>query len=158
MNMPKIKDISWEEYMASLHVLDTLIMKEYALEGTEHILLLGLPRGGLLVALHLSYINEIYSVVSKNICLEDTGLDNVVVVDDILETGKTRDELCALFEIEEIPQFVVLYDKSYLPANNTPPADVSVIDVKEVEWIRFPYENQNERERRSQEERGYYGF
>lgn len=155
---PVIQDIGWEDYMESLYVLDTLIQDKFSLQDREHILLLGLPRGGLLVALHLSYINEKYSVVTTQLCLEDFGLENVVVVDDILETGKTRKDLCALFEVDKIPQFAVLFDKSYLPVNDTPPADVSVFDVKEVEWIRFPYESQNERERRSQEERGYYGF
>lgn len=147
--------IDWDDYHSMLRVLSTKI-RENILPGQDgKIHLVGLPRGGTLIALHLSYLFEGFYVHFdgfKTAQLLDA--EHVVVIDDVLETGKTRVKLMNSQNLSTISYFAVLIDKSFL--YGIPPADVSIMRLESKIWVEFPYERpEDPKEIKSREERGY---
>ena len=148
--------IAWDDYHNMVHVLNDKIAKTITpseVDGKIH--LVGLPRGGTLIALHLTYINEhCYAHFDGFDSEVDFASLSTVIVDDVLETGKTRVKLMNKLNISSINNFAVLVDKANL--YGIPPADVSVMRLDSKIWIEFPYENVlDPKEITSRKERGY---
>jgi len=141
------RTISWQEYHGMVVELDDRLQ---ALHPKGSIYLHGIPRGGQLVALLLSYLSDRYVLVGENL-LCGPSTSQLVLVDDVLETGLTFQKYTS------IPAtFAVLIDKS--KANNIAPADVSIEEMVDRIWVKFPYEKlEMEQEAISQNQRGYDG-
>lgn len=141
-------NITWAEYDKMIRVLDEKIQASFMREvATIH--LIGIPRGGLLVALHLTYLSERYRIldpdqrwVSPSIICAATS----VLVDDVLETGKTFVEWKTKLRYMTVsPKTAVLVDKSPCYYGHTP-ADVSVRTMVVKGWVLFPYEEKDSEE------------
>lgn len=135
--------ITWAEYDKMIQVLDEKIQAVFMPE-VRPIHLIGIPRGGLLVALHLTYLNDRYAIRDYDWLSTYSALraGSSVLVDDVLETGKTFIEWkTRLRALTVSPQTAVLIDKSPCYYGHTP-ADVSVRTMDVKEWVCMPYENQ----------------
>lgn len=131
-------NITWQQYQGMIIELDKKIQERMKhVDGSIH--LIGIPRGGLLVALHLSYLNSKYELLDADRHFTVRPC-TTVIVDDVLETGKTRihwnDAL--IRNLQTMPPFAVLIDKS--KCYNIQEADVSVMLMDKKEWCSFPYE------------------
>jgi hypoxanthine phosphoribosyltransferase len=138
-----------------LKELDLKIQALYPKE-IETINLIGIPRGGLLVALHLSYLSERYEILDPD--KDFTVLaGTTVLVDDVLEKGETlvhwQSALRNRFQLS-LP-FAVLVDKSLCYYGHQH-ADVSVLEMDKKEWVTFPYEREgSKQEKESMVKEGY---
>jgi hypoxanthine phosphoribosyltransferase len=136
--------ITWAEYDKMIQVLDEKIQAVFMPE-VWPIHLIGIPRGGLLVALHLTYLNDRYVILDSNECLFAYPIvraGSSVLVDDFLETGKTFIEWkTRLRTLTVSPQTAVLIDKSPCYYGHTP-ADVSVRTMDVKEWVLLPWEQE----------------
>ena len=138
-------NITWEKYHELVKELDRKI---HTLIPSGPIPIIGIPRGGLLVALHLSYLDPRYHLCNN--LNAQTGV-KYIVVDDVLETGKTKIHWLQSPRIN--CWFAVLIDKSF--RYQIQAADLSALQMKEKEWIAFPYEVDNQVEATSRQLRGY---
>jgi len=100
----------------------------------------GLPRGGCIIGVYISHFCNL-----KYFEFEDfkhfTGFSDVLVVDDLVDTGKT---LKQLQEGEEHFDSAVVY---YKPRSVIKPT-YFVEQVKNSDWIVFPYEKTDEKPNR----------
>lgn len=145
--------IDWNDYHQMVGALSDAILTMYP--GDEKIHLVGLPRGGTLIALHLTYLNErFYAHFDAFNTKRELDGEHTVVVDDVLDTGKTRIKLMNELGLSSISTFAVLVDKA--SCWNVPPAQISVMPLRTKLWVAFPYEReQDQKEIKSREERGY---
>jgi len=95
----------------------------------------GLPRGGLPLAVHISHHLSMPMVMNLIQFSKEHPGGNLLVVDDIIDTGKTFDRLIEIAEIQNITFYsLALYAKpgaSYMPDKF----------IKETtSWIVFPWE------------------
>lgn len=103
--------------------------------------LIGIPRGGCIVAAMLTYWNKRFRLEQYNklrmLAFPPAELypAHTVVVDDVLETGKTRE---AYLEGNGL-HLAVLYDKSYAH-EGVEHADTSVVNMNVNTWVLFPWE------------------
>jgi len=135
--------IDWTTYHSMIQELDKKILDLF--EGDKPIHIAGIPRGGSVAALHLSYLHNKY-IVHPDVYKENidfTG-NRIAVIDDVLETGRTRVDLIKHFKLSLLPCFVVLVDKSQL--YNIPPADVSILKIDTKIWVKFYYESEQAEE------------
>ena len=131
-----MKEISWEEYDILVTELANKLLNFFP--GEEKISLVGIPRGGELLALLLSYKSGRFDVFPYE---DDTfEYPNCVLVDDVLETGKTISNTLLNCKFTT-PINAVLIDKSpaYTPDKSLH-ADISVIQINQKDWFVFPYE------------------
>gem|GEM_PF-1918759 len=100
----------------------------------------GLPRGGLPIAVHISHHLNIPMIMNLIQFSQEHSDGKLLVVDDIVDTGKTFDRLIEVSEIQKIDFFsLTLY---YKPQSTYKPD----IFVKETQsWIVFPWEPYDER-------------
>lgn len=134
-----MKKISWEEYDKLVSELANKILNFFPGCSYKKISLMGVPRGGEMLALLLSYKDTRFQLISynQNIKMED----NVVLIDDVLETGKTLDTNIKSFNIVS-PTIAVLIDKSSAyNKDKSLYADISIIQTNDKDWFVFPYEN-----------------
>ena len=143
--------ITWEQYHEMIKTIDRALQVKFGVD--KKINVLGIPRGGLFISLMLSYMNpklyEAQSADNGSLHFEEDEI--VVLVDDVLETGATREHYNGFWA--NVP-LAVLFDKSKL--YNIELADVSleVMDVKE--WLQFPYEFETTEEIASMKLHGGY--
>jgi hypoxanthine phosphoribosyltransferase len=133
-------NISWLQYEQMIKELDKKIQIKMAhVEGSIN--LIGIPRGGLLVALHLTYLNPKYELLDPDDHFSVRS-GTTILVDDVLETGKTYIHWCQALarSFQVTPSLAVLIDKSKCYYGHLP-ADISAIEMDKKEWITFPYEN-----------------
>jgi len=143
--------ISWNTYHDHVKKLDTKLRAKYP--QAEKINLIGIPRAGMLIALLLSYVDsEFYTVYSSDSSeFLHTSIEKpVVLIDDVLETGATRDRYSRIWDAP----LAVLFDKSSL--YDIVPADVSTVYMTEKVWLQFPYEVMDQSEIKSMKEHGDY--
>lgn len=147
-------NISWLEYEQMLKELDEKIQALYPKE-VEKINLIGIPRGGLLVALHLSYLSERYVLLDPEFHSRVVA-GTTVLVDDVLETGETlvHWKTALKNQFQTSLRFAVLVDKSLCYYGHQH-ADVSVLEMDKKEWVKFPYEVLNSKEAASMKKEGY---
>ena len=150
--------IEWDDYHLMLRTLDRSIMSRFKnVSENKKIHLLAVPRGGTLIALHLTYLNpRYYAHFDAFETKQNLNSENTLVIDDVLETGKTRVKLMNQFNLQTLQYFAVLVDKSTF--YSVPPADIAVITLNAKVWVQFPYEREeDEKEQKSKQERGYAG-
>lgn len=144
-----VMEITWNQYHAMVQKLGAYLLRSCP---SGPIYLIGPPRGGRLITTLLEYESDRF----KSFCgrgvvsLDKQSNDNLVVVDDVLETGATRKKFCG----EGILPFVVLIDKSAISGCKM--SDFAVLMLYKKQWVQFPYENpEDPREVKSKEEMGY---
>jgi len=95
----------------------------------------GLPRGGLPIAVHISHFLDIPLVVSLNQFLQEYASEELLVIDDIIDTGNTFSRFLELTDMSDINfTFVTLFYKPRSPY-------IPDVYVKETtSWIIFPWE------------------
>jgi len=100
----------------------------------------GLPRGGLPIAVHLSHHLNIPLVISINQFSQEYINGQLLIVDDIIDTGKTYEQFLERTEDINIKfTFATLFYKPISPY-------IPDIYVKETtSWIVFPWERIKER-------------
>ena len=144
-------EITWQQYHGYVEELDDQIT---SLIPVGSIGLVGIPRGGLMLALHLTYLDSRYEILDSDVCDER---NSVVVIDDVLETGKTREKWVKIVADCFRPKtiiFVVIVDKS--ACYGIPSADIGILSMDKKEWVTFPYERRgNVKEVESMKVRGY---
>ena len=132
-----MKNISWSEYDNLVNILSSKILD--AFPGNEPISIVGIPRGGVLLAILLSYKNKRFSP-SINRWWGDTINEHVVIVDDVLETGKTLKTTIDNRYLSRRAKFAVLIDKTKVYTSEKSIIDIAASETSNKEWIVFPYE------------------
>ena len=146
-------EISWEQYHGMIEELDSRI---HSAVPSGPINLVGIPRGGLVIALYLTYLDSRYEILNPDVhSFAREGV--VVMVDDVLETGKTREKWKKIVSNCFCPEkilFASLIDKSCY--YHIPSSDISILNMDKKEWVVFPYERRgNVKEIESMKVRGY---
>jgi len=100
----------------------------------------GLPRGGLPIAVHLSHYLEIPLVMSLNQFVQEYNNGKLLVVDDIIDTGKTYERFLEIINITPI-NFV--FSTLYYKSRSQFKPDIYVKET--TSWIIFPWEDINEK-------------
>ena len=95
----------------------------------------GLPRGGLSIAVHLSHYLELPLMMNVSQFNSEFPAGKILVVDDIIDTGKTFERFLEIAELRNIQfETAVLY---YKPHSEYTPNYY----LRETgEWIVFPWE------------------
>ena len=97
---------------------------------------IGLPRGGCIVAVYISHFCDLDYFEFEDFKHLDS-LSDVLIVDDLVDTGKTLKDLQV---IEEQLDTAVVY---YKPRSIIKPI-YFVEQVGNTDWISFPYEKPDE--------------
>jgi len=146
-------DITWERYQSMVEEMDGRIRSVLR---SGPISLVGIPRGGLVVALHLTYLDSRYEVLNPDMP-SGAREGSIVIVDDVLETGGTREKWNQIVSGCFSPTavlFAVLVDKAAY--YRIPPADIGILKMDRKEWVVFPYERRGSvKEVESMKTRGY---
>ena len=124
-----IRIVYWAEYEILLNKLACKIIDNIS---NAIIFLHGIPRGGVIVATSLTYLNESFALYLKNpICNNYMGLDTkIIVVDDIVDSGKTAEPFMDKYEVG------ALFWRKGASFEPNFYAEKLETDV----WIKFPWE------------------
>jgi hypoxanthine phosphoribosyltransferase len=121
--------ISWDEYKG---VLTTL-----AKQLPQDAVLWGIPRGGALAALMLSYIRDDLCLLSDRTIFNMGVVPGLIVVDDISDTGETIKYYSRVILPQDV-KFAALYARH---GCKTPLDFVGMrLPPDEDRWLVFPYE------------------
>ncbi len=117
--MSQYYDVSWKEYVEAVEKLSNKIKRSKK----KYKYIYGVPRGGLIVSVMLSHLLGI------PVLLDRKRGGNVLVVDDLVDTGKTI-------------QNYVGCDSAVVFLKSKPPEMPNFFgkQIKTSLWIRFPYE------------------
>jgi len=129
--------ITWLEYSILLRVLTNKIKPIIEEENIKYVL--GFPRGGLPIAVHLSHnliIPYLHKMDNDFMNRWDMG-EKILVVDDLVDTGKTLKEFRSEMNLADFVS-AVLYKKPWTKYE----PDFYIVETDK--WIVFPYENPNE--------------
>jgi len=119
---------SEKELVTDISALTFLIKQEESERGQRFNAIYGIPRGGRIPAAMLSMA---LCLPVLNVLYEDVKYPNVIIIDDICDSGKTRAKYPDNF-------FVSLVTKEH--ANPTP--DITATTVTGDEWIHFFWEGE----------------
>ncbi len=89
----------------------------------------GIPRGGLVIAVRLSYITNIPIILNT-----DDITANTLIVDDICDTGETLKKLFSSFDFKS-PVFTIFY-------KTNPNFKPDFYFRKKTNWVVFPWEEE----------------
>ena len=151
-----IEKVSWEYYFQLINKLEQMI-SVHAQEKFD--LVVGISRGGLIPALLLSeawdvpldiIVSSSYTRENQQtelklgkpsyLCFSDITKDsNILIVDDLCDTGKTMQVVVDLYKekgFNNIRTSVLYYKR-----NSLFDPDYFVAGTDEDSWIEFPYEN-----------------
>lgn len=118
--------ILWNEYDRDVKILANKIKQS----NLRFDAIMTIPRGGLVIACHLSYLLNIQNIVLEDDCFDFTP--NILLVDDVSDSGKTLQETIDLLEFK--PTIATLYRKD----NTIFEPDFSVKTIND--WIVYPWE------------------
>lgn len=119
--------ISWEDFGKVLKELKQKIINS----GKKYKYVYGIPRGGVIIALYLSHKLNLKYLTLQHDYLDDYNIEEVLIVDDIADTGETLKEFMN-FDIATI------YRTPWSKINPT----YSVWNKTNKDtWIIFPWEN-----------------
>lgn len=134
LNTPKKEFISYEKYSELVDKLYMMLNESSHIFGGVH----GFIRGGLPIAVHLSHYLKIPLITRPN-KFNSTNNDKLLVVDDIIDSGKTMQYFNVIAETFHIPYISSgLYwkpDSTFIP-------DFYVYQTSD--WIVFPWEKFDE--------------
>ena len=126
------KYLSWDQYNG---LVDQLIDK--FITNNDYQYICGIPRGGLMLAMLLSYKTNIQvitpSELSNLVYIDHIDKDKILVVDDIIDSGNTLKSFIAN-----------QYNVATLYKQRDCKVDIkNYIEIND-QWIVFPYENDND--------------
>ena len=134
-----IREVSWEEYDRLLSKL-ALKIRNNALKSTNNSIgkysrfLYGIPRGGLIVATCLTHLDECLSLFVSDVSRVADPNFPLVIVDDIVDSGKTAEEYKNIIQIKvEVAALFYREGASFEPDFYAEKLDSDV-------WIKFPWE------------------
>lgn len=143
----KVRKVTWKEYQ---NLVEKLALKIKRSE-IEFDSIYGIPRGGLVLATILSHI------LNKRLTLTPNTLEDILVVDDIADTGKTLRNLLDWQRLREGCSFGEPLKMKWATLFYKPRAEMKnklqfVEEVPNDVWVKFPYEydvpkNLNERDK-----------
>lgn len=120
------------------HLIDELIKK---IENIEFTAVMGILRGGLPIAVHVShrlsipFVKDIYQFRFEYLEDNNTEKRTLLIVDDIVDTGKT------LINIKELAEsFSINYVFAALYKRPNSPVEPDYYVEESPNWIVFPYE------------------
>ena len=126
----EIRVVSWAEY----EILLEKLAKKMVLKNNISKSLYGIPRGGLIVAICLTHVNENFSLypLSKLFRVNPvkSDIDSIIVIDDIIDSGDTAHKF---FDYYELGTLFWRVGSSFEPDYYAEKLDSDV-------WIRFPWE------------------
>lgn len=98
----------------------------------------GIPRGGLVMAVHASHYLNIPLINSiEQICELDGDNDPLLIVDDVSDTGETLKQYADYFDKKQTNYFIATFHKKpqtvYVP-------DLYLCEVPDDQWIVYPWE------------------
>ncbi len=117
--------LSWPEYLADVYKLSASVRFE------RYKQIVGISRGGLIPATMLSHLSGLPLVCEKSRPDFASYGEETLVVDDLLDTGKTLQGCTS--------DIAVVYRKNECPIQAT----YSVETMPQKWWIQFPYETFN---------------
>lgn len=99
------------------------------------------PLGGLAIGVHVSKLLNIKFILDFEKDMIE-NIEYIILVDDIVDTGKTFSEI--IFKYKNKFEFITssLYCKHYLKP------EIFLKQVPNNTWVRFPWENHNEKPNR----------
>lgn len=107
----------------------------------------GLPRGGLPIAVHLSHYLELPLLINIQRFKQDYPNETLLVVDDIIDTGKTFERFLEIAKIQKFNyKIATLF---YKPHAKYEP---DIFIKQTLDWIVFPWEQTEEMPNREQYE------
>jgi hypoxanthine phosphoribosyltransferase len=101
----------------------------------------GLPRGGLPIAVHLSHHLEIPMIINLHEFIRQSPDGKLLVVDDIIDTGKTYDRFFEFAKIHKIKNWISA--SLYYKPKSTYRPDFFIKET--TSWIVFPWEQYDEK-------------
>jgi hypoxanthine phosphoribosyltransferase len=122
-----IKKVKWEEITSALRtIIDT---QRLTTKKCKYKVIYGIPRGGMVVAVALSYMLNI-PVIEK---FEPKIAKEILVTDDIVDSGATLKAMKTMYPNTD---FLSIYVKE--KAKKRP--DYYYLTIQEKYWLKFPYE------------------
>jgi hypoxanthine phosphoribosyltransferase len=120
-------------------LIDNLVVKIKSLD-IDFNAVHGLPRGGLPIAVHISHHLDIPLVISVNQFAQEYQNGKLLVVDDIIDTGKTYERFLEIITMNPINFiFATIF---YKPTSLYTPE----VYIKETtSWVIFPWETIDEK-------------
>ena len=125
--------LTWRKYISLIQILIKKIKKS----GIKFDYIYGIPRGGLIPSVIISHALNIKLATDRNIydCLFGKD-DLVLLVDDIIDTGRT---------IEDLEEYTEHYFKTKIAAifkhKNSPIVPDFFVEENDM-WVEFPYEKE----------------
>lgn len=136
--MSKILDVSWSDYLDMVHTLAGCIKRK------KPSLLVGKARGGAILVSMLSHVlDDVPCYIVNKSPYEDFGLSNVknyILVDDIVDTGVTVDELLHVVSSEPLLVASLFVKPKGLTRVSNYVTVQYVREIKDSVWVKFPYE------------------
>lgn len=115
-------EISWELYDEDIHKLAALIKKS----GEQFHCIYAVPRGGLVVAVHLSHL--------LGLPITDNPYGHILVVDDVSDTGTSLDK----WRRKRLAR--VSLATLHMKEGTTTIPDFWVGKYKREQWLQYPWE------------------
>ena len=97
----------------------------------------GIPRGGLPIAIHLSHHLDVEMIMEKSSLIWEYPKKTVLLVDDIVDTGKTVGYLKHIITEKTIIKTAALFKRPDIK-------DLDFCVESTPNWIVFPYETYEE--------------
>lgn len=123
--------ISYTEYESIMEQMVQLIVESGVKFSAVH----GLPRGGLPIAVHLSHYMHLPMVINIQRFKEEYPDGTLLVVDDIIDTGKTFERF---LEIASIHKFKYKTATLFYKPHSAHEPDIYINET--TDWIVFPWE------------------
>lgn len=121
-NNPTKIFLTWNNYS---NLVDHLISK---MDMSKYDTICGIPRGGMVLALIMSYKTNKPIITPVELDLYTQNLDKVLIVDDIIDSGKTME------------QYIEKYTTAALFKSYRCPIETDYYAQLSCNWIVFPYE------------------
>lgn len=124
---PGLTYVDWRDVEVMVYDLVRLIMRS----GKQYKVIAGVTRGGLVPAVMLSHMLKLPMIAMEP--TEHVRHDDVLIVDEIYDTGKTIEKIKSLNPKADI---AVLFHNEGLPE-----LDYYVVKRQLNDWIVFPWEH-----------------
>lgn len=113
------------------------------------------PRGGLPIAVHLSHHLDLIQIMDLDpyVGREIKPDHNILIIDDVVDTGKTYNEIRKVMEliIESLPTFQYKFASIHYKPRAIIKPDIYMQEVHNDVWVVYPFENCEECEKEKED-------